>query len=163
IAVYRNGAYCSEVTSLLPGTGERGPQRNSDVPPGTQLVFDGAGLVTATGSSHLEAWRSDLVKTLEYGVLRAAGQPDSQPRPTCVHASVAVAAGRLGVLERCPGEPGDRLTALRPDESESERPEQDFSTALPGTGSRLIAMTSDLAAVVLTNPTRLSIRGMDGA
>jgi hypothetical protein len=161
IAVYRNGAYCSEVTSLQPGTGVRGPQRNSDVPPDTRLLDDG-NLVTATGSNHLETWRSDLVKTMEYGTLRAAVQPDTQPRPDCLHTSVAAISGRLGVLERCPGEAGDRLTVLQPDGSETDHPREESSTGLPSTGARLIALTADRSAVLLPNPTRLSIRGLDG-
>jgi hypothetical protein len=162
IAVFRNGRYCSEVTSLHAGTGARGPQRNSDVPVGTQLVSDGY-LVTATGSNHLETWRSDLVKTMEYGQLRADIQPGTQPRPDCLHTSVAVTEGRLGVLERCPGEAGDRLTVLLPDETEADRPNQDVSTLLPTKGARLIALTADRSAVLLPNPARLSIRGHDGA
>jgi hypothetical protein len=162
IAVYRNDAYCSEVTSLLAETGARGPQRNSDVPVGTRLLWGGYQ-VAATGSNHLETWRSDLVKTMEYGEPRAEVQPGTQPRPDCLHASVALSVGRLGVLERCPGEPGDRLTVLLPDQTEQDRPDQDFSVVLPATGARLVAISSDREAVLLPNPTRLSVRGADGA
>ena len=161
IAVYRNGQYCSEVTSLQAGTGVRGPQRNSDVPVGTQLLFNGY-LVTATGSNHLETWRSDLVKTMEYGQQRAEIQPGTQPRPDCLHTSVAVTGGRLGVLERCPGEAGDRLTVLLPDETEEERPDQAVSTVLPATGARLVALSDDREAVLLADPPRLSVLGVDG-
>ena len=162
IAVYRNGQYCSEVTSLQADTGARGPQRNSDVPVDSRLLFDGY-LVTATGANHLETWRSDLVKTLEYGQLRAEIQPGTQPRPDCLHASVAVIEGRLGVLERCPGEAGDRLTVLLPDGTEEDHPEEAMSTVLPTTGARLIALSGDREAVLLANPTRLSVRGADGS
>jgi hypothetical protein len=161
IALYRNGQYCSDVTSLQAATGARGPQRNSDVPVGTGLLSDGY-LVTATGSNHLETWRSDLVKTMEYGELRADIQPGTQPRPDCLHTSAAVTEGRLAVLERCPGEPGDRLTVLLPDETEADRPNVDVSTVLPATGTRLIAITADREAVLFNNPPRLSVRGQDG-
>jgi hypothetical protein len=67
------------------------------------------------------------------------------------------------VLERCPGEAGDRLTVLLPDETEADRPNQDVSTLLPTKGARLIALTADRSAVLLPNPARLSIRGHDGA
>jgi hypothetical protein len=161
IALFHNGQYCSDVTSLEAPTGARGPQRNSDVPVGAALISDGY-LVTATGSNHLETWRSDLVKTMEYGALRADIQPGTQPRPDCLHASVAATEGRLAVLERCPGEPGDRLTVLLPDETEADRPNVDVSTVLPATGTRLIAITADREAVLLPNPARLSVRGRDG-
>jgi hypothetical protein len=162
IAVYRNGRYCSEVTSLDAETGARGPQRNSDVPVGTRLLFNGY-LVAATGSDHLETWRSDLVKTMEYGDLPAEVQPGTQPRPDCLHVSVAVSGGRVGVLERCPGEAGDRLTVLLPDQTEQDRPNESVSVVLPGSGARLVALSDSREAVLLTNPTRLSVRGADGA
>jgi hypothetical protein len=162
LAVYRNGDYCSEVTALMPDTGARGPQRNSDVRPGTRLVSDGY-LVTATGPHHLETWRSDLVKTMEYGRLRAPTEPGTQVRPDCLHASVAITTWRLAVLERCPGEPGDRLTLLRPGDDEAEEPNQEFSVVLPTTGARVVAVAPDRVAVLLPNPARLSIRGGDGA
>jgi hypothetical protein len=161
LAVFRNGAYCAEVTALKADTGARGPQRNSDVPPGTRLLDDGY-LVTATGSNHLETWRSDLVKTQEYGALRAYIEPGSQPRPDCRHTSVAVTSGRVGVLERCPNEAGDRLTVLHPDDSESDRPVAELSTVLPGRDAELVALSDDREAVLLTNPTRLIVRGPGG-
>jgi hypothetical protein len=162
IAVYRNGGYCGEVTSLHAATGTRGPLRNSDVPPGAHLLWDGT-MVTATGWDHLETWRSDLVKTLEYGKLRADIEPGTQPRPNCRHLSEAVATGLVGVVERCPHEPGDRLTVLHPDDADSDAPDQEFSTILPATGASLVALSPDREAVLLPNPTRLSVRDDRGA
>lgn len=166
LAVYRNGEYCSEVTALQPDTGARGPQRNSDVRPDTRLLYDGY-LVTATGPDHLETWRSDLVKTQEYGALRADLQPDTQPRPQCRHTSVAVTSGRVAVIERCPEEAGDRLTVLHPDGDESEKPVQEFSTVLQSAGTRVVTVTSSDSgareAILMPNPPRLSIRGAGGA
>lgn len=170
LAVYRNGAYCGEVTSLEAASGVRGPTRNSDVAVGTRLVFDGY-LVTATGPSLLETWRSDLVKTMQYGRLRAPVQPGTQPRPDCVHASVAVVQGRLGVVERCPGEAHDRLTVLLPAGEEEDRPDEDVSTMLPVSGTRLVALSNggdgdsadtEREALLLAGPPRLSVRGPNG-
>lgn len=162
LAVFRHDDYCSEVTALRPGTGTRGPQRNSDVRPGGRLLDDGY-LLTANGPDYLEVWRSDLVRTLSYGATRTDAQPGRQPRPGCRHASVAVTDGRVAVLERCSGEPNDRLTLLRPDGNEAESPEQQFSVVLPAAGARLVALNAERVAVLLPNPTRLSIRDTDGA
>lgn len=162
LAVYRNGAYCSEVTALQAGSGERGPTRNADAPDDTELLDDG-WMVTATGHNHLESWRSDLVKTLEYGEVRSPAQPKTQPRAHCLHASVAISYARLGVLERCPGERGDRLTTFRQKDSEAEHPDEEASTPLSVTGARLIAMTKERSAVLFPGPAaRLSVRDPDG-
>ena len=162
IAVFRDGNYCSEVSALHADTGVRGPLRNSDVPPGTQLLWDGDRM-TATGRRHLETWRSDLVKTLEYGQLRSPTEPNLQPRPQCAHTSVAVTSGLVGITERCPHEPGDRLTVLRPDNADSDSPDEVFSTILPTTGATLIALTSDREAVLLPGPPRISVRDSNGS
>jgi hypothetical protein len=52
LALYRNGNWCSELTSLRPDTGTRDRQRNPDVHPGTRLI-EGGSLVTATGPTYL--------------------------------------------------------------------------------------------------------------
>jgi hypothetical protein len=80
LALYRNGTWCSELTSLNPDTGTRDRQRNPDVHPGTRLL-DGGSLVTATGPTYLEVFRSDLVRTVEYGDVPTPRQVGRQPRP----------------------------------------------------------------------------------
>lgn len=162
IAVYRRGNYCSEVTALQPATGARGPQRNADVRPGTRLLAE-PGHVTATGTDYLEVWRSDLVATLEYGAYPTPAQPGRQPRTGCGYGSVAVAAGRVGVLERCPGDPGDRLTVLRADGPGADQPQEEFSTVLDGRGARLVALSADREAVLLPDPARLEVLDNTGA
>ncbi|HTK64969.1 MAG TPA: hypothetical protein VL595_21455 [Pseudonocardia sp.] len=161
LAVYRRGDYCSEITALTATTGARGPQRNSDTHPPTRL-FGVGDLVAATGPGYLEVWRSDLVRTVMYGATRADAQPDRQPHRDCRHVSAAGAEDRLAVLERCPGEPTDRLTMLRPDGKEPDRPEVDFSVSLPAAGTRLVAVSVDRVAVLLPNPTRISVRDSQG-
>jgi hypothetical protein len=161
LAVFRRGQYCSEITALLADSGARGPQRNSDVSRGAALLNDG-NLVTATGSNYVETWRSDLVKTLGYGNPRAILEPGSQPRPECTHTSAAVATDRVGVLERCPKDSGDRLTVLRPDNANSDHPDQIFSVVLPTRGARIVAVSSTRVALLLPAPTRLSIRDEHG-
>ena len=122
--------FCSEMTALRPDTGARVAARNADVVPGTQLVADDT-FVLATGERYLEVERSDLVKTLEYGAVIAPAQPDRQPRAGCAYGSTALAARRLGVLERCPDDATDRLTVLSPDPADAEKPEEEFSVLLP--------------------------------
>jgi hypothetical protein len=158
LALYEGGTgYCSELTALRPDTGERVAASNPDVRPGTRLVADG-GFVLATGSEYLEAIRSDLVMTLEYGDVPAPAQVGRQPRPECRHASAALAAGRVGVVERCPGEPTDRLTVVAADgEDGAETPQVEFSVALPAAGATLVAVSAERAAVALPNPPRLQL------
>lgn len=162
LAVYRKGEWCSEVTALDPATGARGPQRNSEARPGTRLLAAG-GLVAATGHDYLEVWRSDLVTTLEYGALPTPAQPGRQPHTGCRYGSVAVAPGRVGMLERCPGEGSDRLTVLRSEGADADRPEQVFSTLLGVSGGQLVAISESREAVLLPGPPRLELLDGDGS
>ncbi|GEL19973.1 Rv3212 family protein [Pseudonocardia asaccharolytica] len=147
---------CGDLTELDATTGARVAQRNPDVRSGTRMISDGS-FVAATGPEYLEVWRSDLVKTLEYGEVRTPEQPGRQPRPGCRYGSFAMAQGRLAVLERCASDAGDRLTVLKPDGQDATRPEVESSTLLPGSGAQILVVSADRAAVVLPDPARLLI------
>lgn len=172
LAVYANGSqpaepgsdgpYCSEVTMLSGATGARETARNPDARPGTRLLTDDT-YVLATGVDHLEVWRSDLVRTLEYGAVPAQEQAtDRQPRPGCTYGSVALGGGRVAVIERCPGETADRLTVLAADGDDgAEQPEVRFSLLLPGAGATVVGVAGERVAVTLPGPDRLLV--FDGA
>jgi hypothetical protein len=156
MALYEGPAgYCSELTSLRPDTGARAAAGNPDAPAGARLLAGSSSLVTM-GRDYLEVLRSDLVKTLEYGAVPTPAQPGRQPRSGCVYGSMEVGSDRLGVIERCPGEPTDRLTLLATDGKDgADQPEVQFSSALPGSGAVLVAVSADRAAVALPGPPRL--------
>lgn len=163
MAVYQRGKTCSEVTELDWASGRRGPQRTGPVEAPTRLAAEG-NQVAASGQHYLEVWRSDLVRTLAYGRLPTPAQPASQPRPDCLHGSMAVGSGggsgsRLAVVERCPGE-RVRLTVQRSDPKEPDHPEVIFSTLLPGQQARVIALSGDRVAAALPDPARLVV--LDG-
>lgn len=156
-----DGPYCSELTMLDAGTGERAGSRNPDARPGTRLISDDT-FVLAAGDDHLEVWRSDLVRTLEYGAVPAQEQVGRQPRPGCTYGSTALGGGRVAVVERCPGETTERLTVLAADGDDgAEEPEERFSVALPGTGAEILAVSGD--RVALASGGRLSVRDAVGA
>lgn len=165
-AVYRkdgvnNEHGCSEVTQLDPATGRRTAQRNGDAQLGTRLVGDGTYLTT-TGSTLLNTWRDDLVKTMEYGQVPALVTPAAQPRLGCTYGSVAAAAGNVGVIERCPGDPADRLTVYQASGGDADKPKPVFSSVLAGRSAKLVAMSGEFAAVALPDQKLLVIYGADG-
>ena len=117
--------------------------------PACNSLADGS-YVTATGADYLEVWRSDLVRTLEYGDVPTPVQPGKQPRPQCDYGSTAMSSDRIGVIERCPDAPSDRLTVITPDGSKgADTPEVQFSVELPATGAVLVALSGDRAAVAV--------------
>lgn len=153
LAAYRNDEYCSELSSLNPGSGARGPARTLDVRPGTRLIGDGPLL--ATGQDYLETMRSDLVRTTEYGAVRALEEPDDQPRTGCTYTSFAAGGGRVAVTEGCPSDTSQRLTVLRPDSAKGDQPASDSSTELGVRGAQVVAVSADRVAVLLPGEPRL--------
>ncbi|MFB9907389.1 Rv3212 family protein [Allokutzneria oryzae] len=152
---------CSEITGVDGSTGKRTLSRNGNAGMGTRLVTDGTHLVM-TGRRLLEVLRYDLVKALEYGKVEAEVQPNKQPRTDCEFGSVAIGGNRLGVIERCPDDLGDRLTVQKPNPKDNDTPEVAFSSVLNGRGARLVAVTAERALVALPNPARLVTLDVNG-
>ncbi|HEY2194628.1 MAG TPA: hypothetical protein VGH76_20340 [Actinomycetospora sp.] len=163
IALYRTtsplGTFCSDVATIDPSTGQRGPSRSADVRPGTRLLADGSHVV-ATGRDYLEVWRDDLVATLEYGALPTPVQSTPEPRASCPRSSVAAGADAVAVLERCPGETSDRLSVMTDSPAEYDKPEDRFSVLSGVSGGRLVAVANDRTALEAPDGT---LRIYDGA
>ncbi len=163
IAVYQKSGNCSEVTSLEGSDGERGPQRNSDAEPGTRLLSDGTYL-TATGRKVLETWRSDLVRTQQFGIPPALKNPENNmQRPDCQYSSVAVDDGRVGVAEQCPKEAGDRITVAKAKPQDEEDPEEVFSTGSGSSESSVVTVNKTRAAVALRDRSELVVYNSSGS
>ncbi|MFE0028655.1 hypothetical protein [Amycolatopsis sp. NPDC059021] len=160
-AVFSKTLGCSEVTQLDPATGRITAQRNGDAELGTQLVSDGSH-VTTTGKKLLNTWRDDLVKDMEYGQVAAMVNHDKQPRVGCTYGTVAAAASKIGVIERCPGDPADRLTVYKAKAEHEDEPQTTYSVVVAGKRARLVAMSGDYAAVALPDQKLLVIYGPDG-
>ncbi|MCR6486519.1 hypothetical protein M8542_27190 [Amycolatopsis sp. OK19-0408] len=161
-AVYSKTSGCSEVTQLDPGTGRITAQRNGNAELGTRLVTDGSH-VTATGKKLLTTWRDDLVQSAEYGQVPALVNAGKQPRTGCTYGTVAAASGKVGVIERCPGDPADRLTVYKAAPEKDDEPSVSFSSVLAGKRARVIAMSGELTAVVLPDQKLLVIFNGDGS
>ncbi|MGW6425622.1 Rv3212 family protein [Nocardia sp. NPDC055053] len=163
IATYRDQRGCSQTTMLEADTGERRVARSSYMDDEIRVSGDGTYLL-ALGSDRLEMWRSDLVRTLEYGYVDAPVNPNTQPRTGCTLHSAASSSSRLAVLERCASDPSARLTVLNPAPKESTNPEEHGSRVLtaPGADSpevRVIAV-SDTKIAVYYPPTPATATGL---
>ncbi|MFC4602472.1 hypothetical protein [Rhodococcus kronopolitis] len=150
VAVYRDRSGCGQVTQLDGSTGSRQAQRNSDADDVVELSEDGT-YATSRGSTRMELWRSDLVRTLEYGRVDAPVNPKAQPRTDCALRSSGSSSSRLAVVERCSDEPADRLSVQNPAPKDNTEPEEYGTTVLPdaGDGVRVIAVSGDRTALYL--------------
>jgi PQQ-like domain len=156
--------FCSEVTALSGDNGTRADQRNGDAERGTRVLFDGTH-ATAIGHRYLETWRSDLVRTTQYGAVPTPVNPGKQPRSGCTYVSAAVAANQIALIERCPsdgGETGDRLTVLKANPKEAEQPEVIFSVPLGVPAALVVAVSGQRTAVLMPDPNRLAVYDAEG-
>ncbi|MDV6229028.1 Rv3212 family protein [Rhodococcus cercidiphylli] len=156
VAVYRDDRGCSQVTELDGATGERKAQRTSDADDAVRLSSDGT-YVTSRGDTRMELWRSDMVRTLEYGRVDAPVNPGSQPRTGCTLLSSASTNSRTAVLEQCPGETAARLSLMNPAPKDAGKPEEYGSTVVPElvprsdapTAGQIIAITGSVVALYI--------------
>ena len=154
IATYRDDRGCSQTTMLDTEDGRRRTARSSYMDSRLELSTDGTYMV-AQGPGRLEVWRSDLVRTLEYGYVDAPVNPHTQPRHDCRLLSAASGGSRLAVLERCPDAAADRLTVLNPAPKDASAPEEYGSHVLtePGAAAahaRVIAVSDNRIALYLS-------------
>ncbi|WP_433601673.1 Rv3212 family protein [Nocardia sp. CA-135953] len=153
IAVYKDQRGCSQATLLAGEDGSRRTARSSYMDPTVQLSVDGT-YVLAQGPRRLEMWRSDLVRTLEYGYVDAPVNVKTQPRKGCKLISSSSSSTRLAVLERCPEDPSNRLSVLNPAPKDNTVPEEYGSHVLNGSGAdspdgRVIAVSDNRIVLYL--------------
>jgi hypothetical protein len=152
VTVYRDDRGCSQVTELSGADGRRSAARSSYADDTVALSEDGT-YVASQGPNRLELWRSDLVRTLEYGYVDAPVNPHSQPRSGCALLSSASSGTRLAILERCPSEVADRLTILNPAPKDPTKPEEYASRVLAdlptGSAGKILAASGDRVAVYI--------------
>jgi len=153
VATYRDRRGCSQTTMLAADSGARRTARSSYMDRAITLSSDGTYFV-AQGSDRLEVWRSDLVRTLEFGYVDAPVNTKTQPRSGCTLLSASSSSTRLAVLERCPGDGADRLSVMNPAPKDSTVPEEYGSHVLtePGAsvdGAHVIAVSDNRVTLYL--------------
>lgn len=163
VAVFTDDRGCSAVTALDAATGARGKQRSSDADDAVRLSADGT-YVVAQGDTRLELWRSDMVRTLEYGRVSAPVNPHTQVRPDCAIHDAHSSRSRVAVIVRCPDDDGERLSLVTPAPDDDEEPQEQGSVLLTArspestnvqtgvSGARVVAVVADRTVVFVPGP-----------
>src|SRR5690625_3584044 len=158
VVSFRNGRGCGDVVSIEAATGEYADTRsanNSD----KVLALSSNDRVGTVSSERVELWRSDLVRTVEYGDVEAKQEPDLQPHEDCTINSALTRTELLVVSESCPSaEDMDflRFQNTTPEDSRQHEVAQDVP--IDGDGDRLVAVGQSAAAVYVPRerPTLIS-------
>lgn len=155
LAFYRDVRGCGDVMALDPGTGQRRASRSGREDHDVTITGDG-NYAVVQGPTRVDVFRSDLVRTVEYGKPDVPVNPGVQPRSGCTIGSALPAGASITVLETCPTEPFPRLTMIGGSPKEAAEPQetssvlsQDLGAAEPegADRARLITATANGAVV----------------
>lgn len=144
VAVYKTGVGCGDAVRIDSATGTYKATRSALAASSVVPVSsnDRVGIVAP---ERMELWRSDLVRTLEYGEVSAKQEPGLQPHEDCVISSALTRTENVAVVQTCQGQQWLRLLKATP--KESRTPEVTASVALTGTGNQVVAIDQQGAAV----------------
>ncbi|AKK10541.1 Rv3212 family protein [Corynebacterium uterequi] len=149
VVTFRGPAGCGDVVSLDALTGQYSATRSA-VAPDTVAAVRSNDRVGTVSEQRVELWRSDLVRTVEYGDVEAPQEPEMQPHASCRITSALTRTELLAVTEVCPDAPEQtqlRLQDVTPEDS--RKPEIHVSIPLPSPDATLVAVGEKAAAVYL--------------
>lgn len=154
VATYRDNAGCGDVVAINALTGQYAGTRSAIAPDIVTSVSsnDRVGYV---GSTRTELWRSDMVRTVEYGYVEAPQEPDMQPN-RCQITSGLTRTELFAVTEICSDGAYLRLQDATPEDS--RQPEIYNSIDIPET-AYLVAIAQESAAIY--DPETSEIRTYD--
>lgn len=103
VATYRTGVGCGDTVAINAATGEYDSTRSAINSPDVVPVQsnDRVGTVSA---GRIDLWRSDLVRTVEYGEVEAKQEAQKQPHEECTISSALTRTENLALTESCPEE-----------------------------------------------------------
>lgn len=149
VASYRTGVGCGDVVAVDAATGEysdtRSARSSDEVVP-----ISSNDRVGTVSTERIELWRSDLVRTVEYGDVDAKQEPNMQPHEDCAISSALTRTESLAVTESCPDSPNStwlRIQKATPEDS--RKPEITKDIEINDPGARLVAFGQEAAAVYL--------------
>lgn len=154
VAVYRDDRGCGQVSTLDGSTGRRGPARSGYADQRVHLSSDGTTVLSA-GDTHVELWRSDMVRMVAYGETDARVKPSARGLHSgCKLVSAAASSSAVSVLESCVNQADVRLVLLRPgkDDDEPQQRVVDEPGITADSGARVLAVWENNTAVYLPSP-----------
>lgn len=148
VATYKTGVGCGDVVAINATDGQYKATRSA-IASDNVVPITSNDRVGILGTERVELWRSDLVRTVEYGEVEAAQEADQQPNPECSLTSAMTRKDLLAVTETCPdGAHYLRLQATAPEDSRV--PEISQSIAIPD--GRVVAIGQTAAAIYVDDP-----------
>ncbi|VEH06287.1 putative secreted protein [Corynebacterium kutscheri] len=145
---FHSGRGCGDVVSVHGATGEyvttRSASASNEVAPISSN--DRVGIVSP---ERVELWRSDLVRTVEYGDVPIKQEAEQQPHEECTISSALTRTEILAVVEQCDDHYWLRLQKTTPHDSREPSIIQDFD--LGTNPAQVVAVNQTGAAVYISS------------
>lgn len=151
VATYRTGVGCGDVVAINATDGKYKATRSSSADEEVAPVASNDHVGTV-GPERVELWRSDMVRTVEYGEVEAEQEANQQPFPECSITSALTRKELLAVTETCP-DGGTFLRLQHTTPEDARMPDVTQNIELQSADARLVAIGTDSAAVYVENPT----------
>ncbi|WJY96968.1 Rv3212 family protein [Corynebacterium fournieri] len=152
VATYRDNAGCGDVVAIDAKTGNYAGTRSA-IAPENVVRLASNDRVGYASSSRAEVWRSDLVRTVEYGYVEAKQEPDMQPHE-CTITSALTRTELVAITEVCNDGTYLRLQEATPEDSRKPEVLADVEIS---PDAYLVSISQDAAAVY--DPTTSEVRG----
>ncbi|WP_293770939.1 hypothetical protein [uncultured Corynebacterium sp.] len=153
VVTYRTGVGCGDVVSIDSATGQYADTRsaiNSD----DVVSVTSNDRVGTVSTERLDLWRSDMVRTVEYGDVEAKQEPDMQPNEACTMSSALTRTENVALTESCPDAEGSTwLRLMKATPEDSRKPEIQANVHIQADGVRLVAVGQEAAAVYMPGAT----------
>lgn len=149
VATYSTGVGCGDVVSIDSKTGQYSDTRSANSSELTVPISsnDRIGVVS---QDRVELWRSDMVRTVEYGLVEAPQEADMQPNEGCTIASALTRTELLAVVDVC--EDGTYLRMQKVTPEDSRKPEMIKEIKVPD-GAQVVSVGQKAAAIYVEDPT----------
>ncbi|WP_342319183.1 hypothetical protein [Corynebacterium mayonis] len=142
VATYRGPAGCGDVVAIDALSGTYAKTRSA-VAPDQVVGISSNDRIGYFSAQRTEVWRSDLVRTVEYGHVEAPQEDNMQPNE-CRQTSALTRTDLLSVTEDCDNGTFLRLQKATPEDS--RKPELHSSVDIPA-GAYLVATGQEAAAI----------------
>ncbi|MDO4910247.1 MAG: hypothetical protein Q3972_00700 [Corynebacterium sp.] len=149
VITYSDEKQCGDVVAIVATTGEYKATR-SDIAPASVVGVSSNDSVGTYSRERLELWRSDMVRTVEYGVNYAPQEPNMQPHPNCEINSALTRKDLVTIANQCPADSGEtRIVMMKRVPSDARKPETNADVTVKGTGGQIVATGQTSSAVYI--------------
>ena len=104
VASYKTGVGCGDTVAINAATGEYDGTRSA-INSEKVVPISSNDRVGTVSTDRIDLWRSDMVRTVEYGAVEAKQEPEKQPHEDCTLSSALTRTENLALTESCPDKP----------------------------------------------------------